>query len=153
MKAMCCLLELRIGCQQSAVSCSTLSLQGRRLKVSHVMVLGSAAAESPTSGQRSQEVLNGDSSYGDSADRKAEGQDTAETPGEHPLLEQPPSEWFGKLTAELVALQPQKLGKVSLNSAKFPCCLTSPANAFMASKDVTPSELLLQGPPPHIKHY
>ncbi len=85
-----------------------LSLQGRRLKVSHVVGLNSAA-EPPSPAKHSQEVLNANSSNGSDPDSAPEGQSTAV---EHSLLQQPPLEWFGPLAEELLALQPQKLGKV-----------------------------------------
>ena len=88
-------------------------MQGRRLKVSHVVGLGSTA-ELPASEQQSQEVLYGDCSNGDACSSSLESQSTA---AEHPLLQQPPLEWFGPLAEELLALQPQKLGKVLPASA------------------------------------
>lgn len=94
--------------------------------MSHVVGLNSAA-ELPDSAQRSQEVLNANSSNGDGHDSSPEGQSAA---SEHPLLQQPPLEWFGPLAEEVLALQPQKLGKVlrrrcmsRCNSAIFPLCL------------------------------
>ena len=90
-----------------------LPVQGRRLKVSHVVGLNSAT-ELPGSEQQSQEVLNADSSNGDGHSSSPEGQSPA---AEHPLLQQPPLEWFGPLAEELLALQPQKLGKVLPPSA------------------------------------
>ena len=85
-------------------------MQGRRLKVSHVVGLASAGTESSQSSPRSQEVLNADSSNGN-AQQDAEG-NAQSSREEHPLLAQPPTEWFGPLAEELLALQPQKLGKV-----------------------------------------
>ena len=109
-------------------------VQGRRLKVSHVVGLNSAA-DSPSSAQHTQEVLNADSTNGNDHDSTPEGHSTA---GEHPLLQQPPLEWFGPLAEELLALQPQKLGKVlsrlctlSCNMRVFPLCLRSPFQAFL----------------------
>ena len=87
-----------------------LLVQGRRLKVSHVVGLASAAIESSQSSPRSQEVLNADSSNGN-AQQNAEG-NAQSSQEEHPLLAQPPTEWFGPLAEGLLALQPQKLGKV-----------------------------------------
>ena len=85
------------------------TLQGRRLKVSHVVGLSSAAADPSASPKRSQEVNNADSCNGHPAPEAVSPQKGAE---EHPLLQQPPTEWFGPLAEELLALQPQKLGQV-----------------------------------------
>lgn len=96
-----------------------LCMQGRRLKVSHVVGLNNAA-EPPSSAQRSQEVLNASSSNGAERDSSPEGRSTA---AEHPLLQQPPLEWFGPLAEELLALQPQKLGKVLPGPGTVNCIL------------------------------
>jgi len=90
-------------------------VQGRRLKVAHVVGLNSAT-ESPVSAQGSQEVMNANSSNGNEYVMGPEAQSTGE---EHPVFQQLPTEWFGPLADELLALQPQKLGKVIL-SAKPP---------------------------------
>ena len=71
--------------------------------------LSSAAADPSASPKRSQEVANADSCNGHPPPEAVSPQKGAE---EHPLLLQPPTEWFGPLAEELVALQPQKLGQV-----------------------------------------
>lgn len=83
--------------------------------MAHVVGLNSAA-ESPVSAQGSPEVMNANSSDGNDHATGPEAQSTGE---EHPLFQQLPTEWFGPLADELLALQPQKLGKVIL-SAKPP---------------------------------
>ena len=85
--------------------------------MSHVVGL-SSMAELPELAQRSQEVLNADSSNGNGHDRSPEGQSAT---SEHPLLQQPPLEWFGPLAEELLALQPQKLGKVPPRHCTLGC--------------------------------
>ena len=85
--------------------------------MSHVVGLNSAA-ELPDLAQRSQEVLNADSSNGDGHGRSPGGHSAAL---EHPLLQQPPLEWFGPLAEELLALQPQKLGKVPPGHCTLGC--------------------------------
>ena len=84
-------------------------MQGRRLKVSHVVGLSSAAADPSALPKRSQEVNNADSCNGHPPPEAVSPQKGA---NEHPLLLQPPTEWFGPLADELLALQPQKLGQV-----------------------------------------
>ena len=79
--------------------------------------LSSAAAESSTSPKRSQEVNNADSCNGRPVTESVSPQKGAE---EHPLLLQPPTEWFGPLATELPTLQPQKLGQVPSTPVKVP---------------------------------
>ena len=71
--------------------------------------LNSAAADPSASPKRSQEVTNADSCNGRLAPESVSPQKGSQ---EHPLLAQPPTEWFGPLAGELLALQPQKLGQV-----------------------------------------